>query len=222
MKFLNKYIEFSDSLSIWVGKGFAWAIVILCFSTIYEVTMAYVLNMPTLWAFDFSLQMYGALFIMSGAYTLCNAAHVRGDVIYRLFPIKTQASIDIVLYFLFFFPGICALAFAGIEYAGNSWMQRETSWNSPAQIQIYMIKTLIPAAGFLLIIAGISEVFRAIIALRTGKWPARTVAAEETEKILMRKNSKGILIDVGQDKPQIKKIKKSIKKIKKKIKKGRK
>ncbi len=132
---------------------------------------------------------------MAGAYALSNAAHVRGDVIYRLFPIKVQASIDIVLYFLFFFPGICALAFAGIEYAGKAWMQGETSWSSPAQIQIYMIKSLIPVSGFLLIIAGIGEVFRAIITLQTGKWPERIVAAEETEKILMRKNSEGILVE---------------------------
>ncbi len=209
MDFLKRYISFSDSLSIWVGKGFAWSIVILTFSIIYEVTCAYVFNAPTLWAFDFSLQMYGSLFIMSGAYTLCNAAHVRGDVIYRLFPIKTQAAIDIVLYIIFFFPGICALAFAGIEYAGNSWMQKETSWNSPAQIQIYMVKTLIPTAGFLLIIAGISEWFRAIIAFRTGKWPERTVAAEETEKILMKKNSAGVLVeDFGPEK-KIKKTKKT-------------
>ena len=195
MEFLKKYIHFSDTLSIWVGKGFAWSIVILCFSTIYEVTMAYIFNAPTLWAFDFSMQMYGALFLMAGAYALSNAAHVRGDVIYRLFPIKVQASIDIVLYFLFFFPGICALAFAGIEYAGKAWMQGETSWSSPAQIQIYMIKSLIPLSGFLLIIAGIGEVFRAIITLQTGKWPERIVAAEETEKILMRKNSEGILVE---------------------------
>ena len=109
MEFLKKYIHFSDTLSIWVVKGFAWSIVILCFSTIYEVTMAYIFNAPTLWAFDFSMQMYGALFLMAGAYALSNAAHVRGDVIYRLFPIKVQASIDIVLYFLFFFPrDLCA------------------------------------------------------------------------------------------------------------------
>ena len=194
MELLKKYINFSDSLSIWIGKGFAWSIVILCFSTIYEVTMSYVLNKPTLWAFDFSMQMYGALFLMAGAYALANASHVRGDVIYRLFPIKVQASIDIVLYFLFFFPGISALAFAGIEYAGKSWMQGETSWSSPAQIQIYMIKSLIPFAGFLLIIAGISEVFRAIIAFKTGKWPDRVVAAEETEKILMKQGSEEILV----------------------------
>jgi TRAP-type mannitol/chloroaromatic compound transport system permease small subunit len=123
---------------------------------------------------------------MAGAYTLSTEAHVRGDVIYRLFKPRTQGYIDLVLYFIFFFPGVLALAFYGYEYASLAWKIKETSWNSPAQIQIYMAKSLIPAAGILLIIQGISEVFRAIICIQTGHWPARMVVAEETEKMLMR------------------------------------
>ena len=124
--------------------------------------------------------------MMAGAYTLSTEAHVRGDVIYRLFRPKIQGYIDLVLYFIFFFPGVLALAFYGYEYAALAWKIKETSWNSPAQIQIYMAKALIPAAGVLLIIQGISEVFRSIICIQTGHWPARMVVAEETEKILMR------------------------------------
>ena len=118
--------------------------------------------------------------------TLSTEAHVRGDVIYRLFKPRTQGYIDLVLYFIFFFPGVLALAFYGYEYASLAWKIKETSWNSPAQIQIYMAKSLIPAAGILLVIQGISEVFRSIICIQTGHWPARMVVAEETEKILMR------------------------------------
>ena len=124
--------------------------------------------------------------MMAGAYTLSTEAHVRGDVIYRLFKPRTQGYIDLVLYFIFFFPGVLALAFYGYEYASLAWKIKETSWNSPAQIQIYMAKSLIPAAGILLVIQGISEVCRAIICIQTGHWPARMVVAEETEKMLMR------------------------------------
>ena len=193
---MKTYIQFADHLSTWVGKGFAWCIVVLCFGTVYEVIVGYVFNAPTLWNFDFSLQMYGALFIMAGAYTLSTEAHVRGDVLYRLFSVKTQAKVDLALYFLFFFPGIFALAFSGLDYAHNAWMTKETSWNSPAQIQIYMAKSLIPAAGFLLIIQGISEVMRCIIAIKTGHWPSRLVVAEETEKILMRTSQEEDSADV--------------------------
>lgn len=193
---MRGFIHFADTLSTSVGKAFSWCIVILMGGTCYEVVMAYAFNAPTLWNFDFSLQMYGALFIMAGAYTLSTEAHVRGDVIYRLFSVKTQAKIDLTLYFLFFFPGVAALAFSGLDYAHNAWMTKETSWNSPAQIQIYMSKSLIPAAGFLLIIQGISEVMRCIIAIKTGHWPSRLVVAEETEKILMRASQEDSKSDV--------------------------
>ncbi len=166
---MRGFIYFADHLSTSAGKAFSWLIVILMGGTCYEVFMAKVFNAPTLWNFDFSLQMYGAIFM-----------------IYRLFRPKIQGYIDLVLYFIFFFPGVLALAFYGYEYAALAWKIKETSWNSPAQIQIYMAKALIPAAGVLLIIQGISEVFRSIICIQTGHWPARMVVAEETEKILMR------------------------------------
>ena len=183
---MRSFISFADHLSTSIGKAFSWCIVILMGGTVYEVVMAYVFNAPTLWNFDISMQMYGAILIMSGAYCLATESHVRGDVIYRLFKPRTQGYIDFVLYFIFFFPGVLALAFYGYEYASLAWKIKETSWNSPAQIQIYMAKSLIPAAGILLTIQGISEVFRSIICIQTGHWPARMVVAEETEKILMR------------------------------------
>jgi TRAP-type mannitol/chloroaromatic compound transport system permease small subunit len=189
---MRSFIKFADNLSTSMGKAFSWCIVILMGGTCYEVFMAYVLNAPTLWNFDFSLQMYGAIFMMAGAYTLSTPeAHVRGDVIYRLFKPRTQGWIDLILYFIFFFPGVLALAFYGFDYAALAWKIKETSWNSPAQIQIYMAKSLIPLAGILLTIQGISEVFRSIICIQTGQWPARLVVAEETEKILMRAAEEG-------------------------------
>ena len=183
---MRSYITFADHLSTSIGKAFAWCIVILMGGTVYEVIMAYVFNAPTLWNFDFSMQMYGAILMMSGAYCLATESHVRGDVIYRLFKPRTQGWIDLILYIIFFFPGVLALTFYGYDYASLAWKIKETSWSSPAQIQIYMVKALIPAAGVTLIIQGISEVFRSIICIQTGHWPARMVVAEETEKILMR------------------------------------
>ena len=141
---MRSFIRFADTLSASMGKAFSWCIVVLMGGTCYEVFMAYVLNAPTLWNFDFSLQMYGAIFMMAGAYTLSTEAHVRGDVIYRLFPTRVQGSIDLILYFIFFFPGVLALAFYGYDYAAQAWKIKETSWNSPAQIQIYMAKSIIP------------------------------------------------------------------------------
>ncbi len=126
---MKSFIKFADTLSTSMGKAFSWCIVILMGGTCYEVIMAYAFNAPTLWNFDFSLQMYGAIFMMAGAYTLSTEAHVRGDVIYRLFPTRVQGWIDLILYFIFFFPGVIALAFYGYEYAAKAWMVKENQLN---------------------------------------------------------------------------------------------
>lgn len=173
-----------ESFNTWVGRAFAWCIVILTLSVSYEVFVRYVLNAPTVWVFDMMVQMYGALFLMAGPYALAQDGHVRADVVYRLIPVRWQARIDFVLYLLFFFPGMLALFWYGAEIASDSWRFKEVSWNSPARIQIYFFKTLIPVAGGLLIIQGISECLRCILAMRTGEWAQRHEDVRETEDLL--------------------------------------
>jgi TRAP-type mannitol/chloroaromatic compound transport system permease small subunit len=133
------------------------------------------------------VQMYGGLFLMAGPYALAQDAHVRGDVLYRLFPVKVQAWIDLTLYILFFFPGMLALFYFGYEIASDSWRYKEVSWNSPARIQIYYFKSLIPLAGGLLILQGISECMRCILCIKNGEWMNRHDDVRETEEDLIRK-----------------------------------
>lgn len=181
---MTKLIYTIESLSNWVGRAFGWCILILTFSVSYEVFVRYLLNAPTVWAFDMMVQMYGALFLMAGPYALAQGAHVRGDVLYRLFPVRVQATLDFVLYLLFFFPGMLALFWYGAEIAADSWRYKEVSWNSPARIQIYFFKTLIPLAGALLIIQGISELLRCWKAMRSGAWMQRLPDAHDVEDLL--------------------------------------
>jgi TRAP-type mannitol/chloroaromatic compound transport system permease small subunit len=174
-----------DNLSAWIGKAFAWCIVVLTFATCYEVFVRYVLNQPTAWAFEMSVQMYGALFMMAGAYTLSRNGHVRGDVIHRLLPIRWQAGIDLVLYIIFLMPGAIALVVSGYFYAADSWFYKEVAWSSPARIQIYFFKTLIPVAGAILLLQGLAEMARCVHCIKRGYWPERLADVEETETMLM-------------------------------------
>ena len=182
---MNPFLHFVDSLSASVGKAFGWCIMVLTFATCYEVFVRYVLNSPTAWAFDMSVQMYGALFMMAGAYTLSRNGHVRGDVLHRLLPPRGQAGIDLALYILFLLPGVFALIWYGYDFAADSWRYKEVSWSSPARVQIYFFKTLIPVAGFLVLLQGIAEAVRCVMCLRTGEWPERLHDVEETETMLL-------------------------------------
>ena len=190
---MTKFVYAIESLSNWVGRAFGWCILILTLSVTYEVFVRYDFFdlgwKPTVWAFDMMIQMYGALFLMAGAYALAQDSHVRGDVLYRLYPVRMQAFIDFLLYLLFFFPGVIALAWFGAEIASDSWRYKEVSWNSPARIQIYFFKSLIPVAGFLLILQGLAELARFWIAMRTGSWIPRLDDVRETEDALMQEAS---------------------------------
>ena len=178
---INRVIYTIDQLSKSVGHAFAWCIVILTVGTSYEVFVRYVLHNPTSWAFDLSYILYGGLFIMSGAYALSRNAHVRGDVFFRLWPPRVQAGLELVLFFLFFFPGVLALVYAGWGYGAESFRIREVSVNSPAGVPIWSLKLLIPAAGVLLTLQGIAEVLRCVLCLQTGQWPPRLHDVEEME-----------------------------------------
>lgn len=183
------YIEFADRLSAWFGKAFAWLILVMTFGVCYEVFVRYGLNAPTAWAFDVSYICYGTLFMMAGAYTLSRGGHVRGDFVYRLWKPQTQARIEFVLYFLFFFPGVLALIAAGWKYAERSWRYMEVSVNSPAGIPVYQFKTVIVAAGVLLLVQGVAQVFRCVHCMRTGHWLQAAEDVEETEIALARESA---------------------------------
>ena len=187
---MERFIFLVDSFTAWVGKAFAWCILLLAIGVAYEVFVRYALRDPTSWAFDLSYLMYGSLFMMAGAYALARDSHVRGDVIYRLWAPKTQAKVEFVVYFLFFFPGILALIFAGTDYALESWSYNygrgEVSINSPAGVPISQFKTVLPVAGALLFLQGIAQVCRCIVCMKTGEWPAHLEDVEELEVALLQ------------------------------------
>jgi len=174
-----------DQLSKSVGHAFAWCIVILTLGTSYEVFVRYVLDDPTSWAFDMSYILYGGLFLMSGAYALSRGAHVRGDIFYRLMPKRVQASVELVLFVFFFYPGVIALMYSGWSYGMDSMRIGEVSVNSPIGVPIWQLKLVIPAAGALLALQGIAEMLRCIICIRTGEWPDRLHDVEEMETAVL-------------------------------------
>ncbi|CAN1544262.1 FcbT2 TRAP-type mannitol/chloroaromatic compound transport system, small permease component [Rhabdaerophilaceae bacterium] len=174
-----------DQVSVFVGKAGAWSILLLTFAMGYEVFARYLLQAPTDWAFDMSYILYAVLFMLAGPYALARNGHVRGDFLYRQWTVRQQAGLDLVLYFLFFFPGILALCYAGYGFAAFSWMIGEHSSNSPNGPPLYHFKSLIPLVGGLMVLQGLAEVVRCVIALRSGVWPERLHDVEETEKLIL-------------------------------------
>jgi TRAP-type mannitol/chloroaromatic compound transport system permease small subunit len=177
---MQKLLLAVDRLSTWVGQVFAWCIVALTLLIAFEVYARYVLNDPHDWNLNAQIMLYGTLFMMAGAYTLAKNNHVRGDVLYGFFEPRTQASLDLILYILFFLPGIVALTWAGWSYAMESWAIREKTF-SATPLPLYPFKFVIPLAGGLLLMQGIVEIVRCIQCIRAGEWPSREQDVEEVD-----------------------------------------
>ncbi len=178
---MKRVLHRIDQVNTWIGQLFGWCALILTLFVTYEVFSRYAFKNPHAWAFDVMNMLYGALFMMAGAYTLGKNGHVRGDVLYGFFPPRLQALLDLILYILFFFPGVIALVWAGYNYASESFAINEHSTITADGPPIYPFKAIIPIAGFALITQGIVEVVRCVQCLRFGDWPSRNIDVEEVD-----------------------------------------
>lgn len=169
-----------DRFSTFIGKATAWTVVLLTLLITWEVFSRYVLNKPHAWVLDAQIMLYGTLFMMAGAYTLSKNGHVRGDVLYGFFRPRTQAAIDLILYLLFFLPGVVAMTWAGWTFANEALAIREQTFNADP-LPIYPFKFVIPVAAAVLLLQGIVEIVRCLLCLRDSAWPSREEDVEEVD-----------------------------------------
>jgi TRAP-type mannitol/chloroaromatic compound transport system permease small subunit len=180
---IQSFLNGVDHISTWIGKAASWLIVVLMLVVCVEVFKRYILNAPTSWIFDLDNILYGTLFMLAGAYTLAQNAHVRGDFLYSSMRPRTQALMDIILYGVFFLPGIAALIYAGYDYAGISWRIAEHSNVTADGPPVYHFKTVIPVAGALVMLQGVAEIVRSAVCLKTGVWPPRLKDVAEMDVV---------------------------------------
>jgi len=204
---IQRTLLIADHISTWAGKTVAWLIMVLMSVVCIEVFKRYILNAPTAYIFDVTNMLYGTLFMMAGAYTLAQDAHVRGDFLYGSMKPRMQATLDLILYIVFFLPGMMALIYAGYDYAAISWRIDEHSNVTSNGPPVYPFKTVIPIAGVLVLIQGLAAIVRCVVCLKSGEWPPRLKDAEEIDVIeqqlagstLVDDESKRIAIEGAKD-----------------------
>jgi TRAP-type mannitol/chloroaromatic compound transport system permease small subunit len=180
---LRTFLHTIDRISTWIGKAAAWLIVVLMVVVCVEVIKRYVLRAPTAWIFDVENMLYGTAFMLCGAYALAQNAHVRGDFLYGSLRPRTQASLDLALYLLFFIPGILALIYAGYAYAAHAWSINEHSSITANGPPLYHFKFVIPVAGSLVMLQAVAEMVRCVVCIKTGVWPDRLKDVAEIDVV---------------------------------------
>jgi TRAP-type mannitol/chloroaromatic compound transport system permease small subunit len=167
---MQRLVSIIDGISIWTGKACAWLVIPLTVALVYEVISRYFFSAPTLWAFDTTYMLYGAHFMLVAAFGLAKHDHTRTDFIYRLLPVRWQATVDAALYLLFYIPALVVFLWVNTEFAYGSWVQGERSNLSPWLPPIYPLKTVLPVSAALLLLQGVSEFVKSAYAAKGGRW----------------------------------------------------
>ena len=160
-----------DLFSKWVGNIVCWITIPLILGMVYEVFARKLFLAPTIWAYDMSRFLYGALFMLGAGYALSKGVHIRADFLYRNFKIKTQGLIDFWLYLLFYFPGLIVFCYMTVGFVQESIMRSERGMDTTWMPYMWPIKTCLLIGIIFLLIQGISELFKSYYAATKGRWP---------------------------------------------------
>ena len=159
-----------DKTNVFVGKTVCWTTLIVIFAMVYEVIARYFFTAPTIWAYDVSRMFYGALFMLGSGYALSQGVHIRADFIYRNWKSTTQAIVDLVLYLVFYFPGLIMFFIFSMEFATEAWQRNERGMDTAWMPYVYPIKSVLPISILLLLIQGVSESLKCLYTIKKGRW----------------------------------------------------
>ena len=164
-------ITWIDRFSLWTGRIVCWLTVPLIGAMVYEIFMRYAFTAPTMWAYDISRMLYGALFMLGAGYGLFRGVHIRADFIYRNWSARAQGMVDGILYVLFYFPGLIVFLWMSTDFAYESWIRLERGMDTAWMPFVFPIKTVLPIGVLFLMIQGVSELLKCIYAATKGRWP---------------------------------------------------
>lgn len=153
-----------DKIAIASGHVISFMIIPMVGSLAYEVIVRYLFSAPTIWAEDISTMLYGCFFMLGSAYCLQRGVHIRTDFFYQNWSVRTKGVVDSIIYLFVFFPCIGFFTIISWNYAWMSVMLKERAISSPWMPYIWPVKLAMPISGMLLVIQGVSEVLKSLVA----------------------------------------------------------
>lgn len=170
-RWMSTTIVAIDTFSRWVGWLVSWMALPLIFAMVYEVFARYYFTAPTVWAYDISRMLYGAMFVLGAAYALSKGVHIRSDFIYNMWSVRTQGKVDTALYLVCYFPAMALFLWVASEWAWTSVSRGERGTDTSWMPLLGPVKSALPLGIAFLILQGVSEVLKSVHAARKGKWP---------------------------------------------------
>ena len=170
---MAKTIVSIDKFNKIIGNIVCWITIPLILGMVYEVLARKLFLAPTIWAYDMSRFLYGALFMLGAGYALSKGVHIRADFLYRNFKTKTQGKIDFWLYLLFYFPGLIVFLYMTTIFVQESIMRNERGMDTTWMPFMWPIKSCLWFGIIFLLVQGVSELFKSYYAMTKGRWPGQ-------------------------------------------------
>ena len=170
---MAKAIVSIDKFNKIIGNIVCWITIPLILGMVYEVLARKLFLAPTIWAYDMSRFLYGALFMLGAGYALSKGVHIRADFLYRNFKTKTQGKIDFWLYLLFYFPGLIVFLYMTTIFVQESIMRNERGMDTTWMPYMWPIKSCLWFGIIFLLVQGVSELLKSYYAMTKGRWPGK-------------------------------------------------
>ncbi len=151
-----------DVMNLWVGRITCVLLIPVIFAMVYEVVARKLFVAPTLWAYEVSRMFAGALFMLGAGYALMRGVHIRADFLYRHWPVRTQATVDALLYLAFYFPAMLFFFWVSADYTAGAWISGERSMDTTMMAPLAPARTAMPLGAFFLILQGVSEFLKSL------------------------------------------------------------
>ena len=158
----EKIVAKIEKLSEFFGSFSSWIILVLIFSTVYEVFSRYMLNSPTIWSFEISYMAVGCIILLGSALTLKQGAHIRIDLFYSNLTQKKKNLINIFGYLILYIPLGIWLTYQLFLYAYEAFQTGEQSGESAWNPIIWPYRLVFSLGIFLLTLQSIAEVIKNI------------------------------------------------------------
>ncbi len=167
---MQGWIRLIDTISVRFGVLLSWLTIPLMLSMVYEVVARYAFTAPTVWAYDISRMLYGAMFMLGAGYALQKGVHIRSDFLYRKWTVKTQAMVDITMYLFLFIPAMLVFFWVSADWAWVSVVRAERGMETAWMPYLGPIKLAVPVGIVFLTLQGVSELLKSIYAYTRGEW----------------------------------------------------
>lgn len=155
-----------DRINRSVGALVIWIVLAMVVVQFAIVVMRYVFGTTSIFINELVLYFHASIFMLGAGYTLWANGHVRVDIFYAKLSTRGKAFVDIFGHLALLTPSLLILLYWSWPMVARAWAIREGAISVGGIPASFLLKTLVPAFVVLLLIQGLSALFRDIIRFR--------------------------------------------------------